>query len=74
MMDNLSFHKSEEIIKLIESKKAKVIYFPPYSSTLSPIEVAWSKIKFIICDNCSLSKNSLEDSFTKASIGYNFFS
>jgi transposase len=66
IMDNLSSHKSEEIVKLIESKGAKIIYLPPYSPDLSPIELAWSKIKSIIRDNCPLSRDSLDDAFAKA--------
>lgn len=66
IMDNLSSHNSKEIIKLIESKNAKVIYLPPYSPELSPIELAWSKIKSIIRDSCPLSRDSLEDIFAEA--------
>jgi transposase len=66
IMDNLSSHNSKEIIKLIEGKSAKVVYLPPYSPELSPIELAWSKIKSIIRDNCPLSRDSLEDAFANA--------
>lgn len=66
IMDNLSSHKSQAVIKLIESKQAKVIFLPPYSPELSPIELAWSKIKSIIRDNCTLSRDNLEDIFAKA--------
>lgn len=66
IMDNLSSHNSKEIIKLIEGKGANVLYLPPYSPELSPIELAWSKIKSIIRDNCPLSRDSLEDIFANA--------
>lgn len=45
VMDNISFHKQKEISKLIESVGAKVVFLPPYSPDLSPIEKMWSKIK-----------------------------
>lgn len=45
VMDNVSFHKSETIKNLIESKGAKIIYSPPYSPELNPIEEMWSKVK-----------------------------
>lgn len=47
ILDNVSFHKSQEIIDLIESTGAKVVFLPPYSPDLSPIEKMWSKIKEI---------------------------
>lgn len=48
IFDNVSFHKSQEIIYLIESTGAKVVFLPPYSPDLSPIEKMWSKIKEIL--------------------------
>lgn len=48
VMDNVGFHKSEIIIKLIESTGARVVFLPPYSPDLSPIEKMWSKIKEIL--------------------------
>jgi transposase len=48
VMDNIGFHKGDSIIKLIESTGAKVVFLPPYSPDLSPIEKMWSKIKEIL--------------------------
>jgi len=48
VMDNVSFHKSSTIVNLIESTGARVVFLPPYSPDLSPIEKMWSKIKEII--------------------------
>lgn len=45
VMDNLSSHKSAEVRRLIESRGAELLYLPPYSPDLSPIEPAFSKIK-----------------------------
>lgn len=45
IMDNLSAHKSSKIIKLIEGCGAQILYLPPYSPDLNPIEKMWSKIK-----------------------------
>lgn len=47
-IDNANFHKDGLIQKLIESVGAKLIYLPPYSPDLSPIEKMWSKIKHYI--------------------------
>jgi len=45
VFDNVSFHKSQEIADLIKSVGAKVVFLPPYSPDLSPIEKLWSKMK-----------------------------
>lgn len=45
IMDNVSFHKSDKIIELVEQCGAQVIFLPPYSPELNPIEEMWSKIK-----------------------------
>lgn len=45
VMDNLSSHKSHAIRRAIEARKARLIYLPPYSPDLNPIEMVFSKIK-----------------------------
>jgi transposase len=45
IMDNLSVHKVKGVRELIEGCGAKLIYLPPYSPDLNPIEKCWSKIK-----------------------------
>lgn len=45
LMDNLPVHKVVGIQELIEAQGAKLIYLPPYSPDLNPIEKCWSKIK-----------------------------
>lgn len=48
IMDNLSAHKSSRITKSIEEHGANILYLPPYSPDLNPIEKMWSKIKSIL--------------------------
>lgn len=43
--DNAGAHKVKGVKELIESKGAKLLYLPPYSPELSPIEMCWSKVK-----------------------------
>ena len=56
VMDNASFHKSSETKEIIESNGRRILFLPPYSPDLNPIEKFWavmkSKIKKII-DGCS---------------------
>lgn len=45
VMDNLSSHKSARAISAIESAGARVVYLPPYSPDLNPIENIFSMMK-----------------------------
>jgi transposase len=45
VMDNLSSHKGPRVRKTIEARKATLIYQPPYSPDLNPIEMVFAKIK-----------------------------
>ena len=45
VMDNLSSHKSAAVRHQIEAAGARLLYLPPYSPDLNPIEPAFSKIK-----------------------------
>ena len=48
VMDNLSAHKGERVRELIEERGCELIYLPPYSPDLNPIEEAFSKIKGLL--------------------------
>jgi transposase len=45
IMDNLSSHKGHRTPALIRAAQAELVYLPPYSPDLNPIEPALSKIK-----------------------------
>jgi transposase len=45
VIDNARFHKSARVIELIEAAGCRVIFLPPYSPDLNPIEHYWSAIK-----------------------------
>jgi transposase len=45
IMDNLSSHKSPLADAMISAKGAWVLFLPPYSPDLNPIEMAFSKLK-----------------------------
>jgi transposase len=45
VMDNLGAHHATGVRERIEACGASVVYQPPYSPDLNPIEHAWSKIK-----------------------------
>ncbi len=48
IMDNLSVHKVAGGKKAIESVGARVLYLPPYSPDLNPIEMVFSKLKALL--------------------------
>ena len=48
VMDNLSVHKAPRVRRLIEAAGCRVLFLPPYSPDLSPIEPAWSKLKALL--------------------------
>ena len=50
VMDNLSSHKSEPTLALIEQAGAQVLFLPAYSPDLNPIELMWSKVKNFLRD------------------------
>jgi transposase len=45
VMDNLAAHKVSGIRESIEAAGCRLVYLPPYSPDLSPIENVWSKVK-----------------------------
>ena len=45
VMDNVAFHRVAGIEEAIAKAGARLIYLPPYSPELNPIEHMWSKIK-----------------------------
>jgi transposase len=45
VMDNLSSHKSDAVREAIESVGAELLFLPPYSPDLNPIEQVFAKIK-----------------------------
>jgi transposase len=45
VMDNLPVHKVAGVAEAIEAVGATLLYLPPYSPDLNPIELAFSKLK-----------------------------
>ena len=48
VMDNLSSHKGSRVRELIEECGCELLYLPPYSPDLNPIEEAFAKIKALL--------------------------
>ena len=48
LMDNCSIHHLEDIKQLINSVGALLLFLPPYSPDLNPIEQCFSKVKYFL--------------------------
>jgi transposase len=48
VMDNLSAHKGGRVRELVEKRGCELLYLPPYSPDLNPIEEAFSKVKGLL--------------------------
>ena len=66
VMDNLGAHKVSGIREAIEGRGAKLIYLPPYSPDLSPIEACWSKIKQSLRIGGARTRRALERAIKRA--------
>jgi transposase len=66
-MDNLSAHKGARVRKLIEERNCELlVYLPPYSPDLNPIEEAFSKMKGILRKVGARSREALIEAMGKA--------
>lgn len=59
VLDNLSSHKSEQARRLIESRGAALVFLPPYSPDLNPIEMVFSKVKQLLRSLACRTRESL---------------
>jgi transposase len=66
IMDNLSSHKVKGVVDSIIAAGAKVIYLPPYSPDLNPIEMMWSKMKAYLRKVKARTKETLEAAIATA--------
>jgi len=64
VMDNLSSHKVKGVRERIEAAGAELLYLPPYSPDLNPIEKAWSKLKLLLRSTKARTKDVLDQAIT----------
>jgi transposase len=65
VMDNLSSHKMNGVRQRIEKCGATLLYLPPYSPDLNPIEKAWSKLKQLLRSAKARSKEALDQAIAE---------
>jgi transposase len=61
VMDNLPAHKIAAVRALIEAAGAMLVYLPPYSPDLNPIEMAFAKLKALLRKAAERSVDALWD-------------
>jgi transposase len=66
VLDNLGAHKVEGVREVIEARGARLIYLPPYSPDLNPIERCWSKIKTALRAAKARTREALEVAISQA--------
>ena len=45
IMDNAAFHRKKQLLSIAEEHGLRLIFLPPYSPELNPIEKFWSWLK-----------------------------
>ena len=61
VIDNLSAHKVAGVRAAIEARRAILLYLPPYSPDLNPIEMAFAKLKTLLRKAAARTTDSLWD-------------
>jgi transposase len=51
IMDNASFHRKSQLYEIAARYDSIVLFLPPYSPDLNPIESSWANFKRWLCDN-----------------------
>lgn len=64
-MDNLPVHKTHRIQEILAPVGARVIFLPPYSPDLSPIELCWSKLKQCLRTAKARTTNAINQALTE---------
>lgn len=64
LMDNLPVHHAHVVRAAIEAAGAKLVFLPPYSPDLSPIELCWSKLKQLLRSAKARTHEALDRALT----------
>jgi transposase len=65
-MDNLRAHNAMGIREAIEQTGARLLFLPPYSPDLSPIERCWAKLKTSLRKAKARTREALDTAITEA--------
>jgi transposase len=66
VMDNLRAHKAAGVQQALARRGARLLYLPPSSPDLSPIEPCWSKVKTALRKAKARTRDALDTAITHA--------
>jgi transposase len=66
IMDNLKAHKIAGVAAACAAVGVRLLYLPPYSPDLSPIEACWSKVKALLRAKAARTWEALEHAIAEA--------
>jgi len=66
VLDNVGAHKVPKVRRIIEAASARVLYLPPYSPDLNPIELAWNKLKALLKEFGARTQAALDAAIRRA--------
>ena len=61
VMDKLPAHKNAKVREMIEAAGCQLLYLPPYSPDLNPIEMTFSKLKALLRKAAERTRDRLWD-------------
>jgi len=61
IIDNLGSHKGKAVRQAIHGARAKLLFLPPYSPDLNPIELAFAKLKSLLRTAAQRTVDVLEE-------------
>ena len=76
ILDNASFHRKKRLYEIAERHKRKIIFLPPYSPELNPIEHFWHWLKKTTADClkfCSNLNTAISEALQKWTIKFMLF-
>jgi transposase len=65
-MDNLRAHQAVGVQQALARRGARLLYWPPYSPDLSPIEPCWSTVKTALRKAKARGRDALDTAITRA--------
>jgi transposase len=66
VMDNEGAHKPAHILERIRAAGAHVLFLPPYSPDLNPIELFWNKLKDLLRSMAARTPQELDHAIAQA--------
>lgn len=66
ILDNAAAHRDARVVPLIQATGARVVYLPPYSPQLNPIELAWAKLKHALRKAAARTVEALYQAWAEA--------